>query len=208
MSMVETHCNDDIPVTRIRDTYNHLYGQGYADSGSCYVLADLLLARVGVTPPVLDVGCGHCPFLKVVQERTSLDPRSLFGVDIADAALRENVGRFQLTQACATHLPFADKAFSVCYSADMLEHLPEQHVGLVLREMARVTSRFIALGVCCREALTLDEYGQQVHLTVRPAAWWEKRIAALGRLVVAQVPDDVHGFYVVEVYSNGHTSTV
>lgn len=203
MPTVELPCDRQIPSTRLRDTYNYLYGKGYADSGSCYVLADLLLDRVGVAPPILDVGCGHCPFLQAVQGRLGLE--SLFGVDIADVVLRENVHRFRLAQASATHLPFASKTFRACYSADMLEHLPEHDVELALLEMARVTSGVLALGVSCREAYTLDEYGEQVHLTVRPADWWRERIAGLGRLLVAQVPDDVHGFFIVEVPAHGHS---
>jgi ubiquinone/menaquinone biosynthesis C-methylase UbiE len=197
MAVAEISCDHHVSPRRLRDTYNFLYDKGYADSGSCYVLADLLLERAGLAPPVLDVGCGHCPFLKVARERTGL--RALFGVDISDVVLRENTGEFRLAQASAARLPFGDKMFRVCYSADMIEHLPEGDAIQALREMARVTSGVLAVGASCRKAYTLDEHGQQVHLTVRPADWWQQRIAELGKLLVAHFSDDLHGFFIAEV---------
>lgn len=189
----------DEGALHLRNTYNHLYRKGYADSGSCYVLAELLLRRVDVRGPVLDVGCGHCPFLKTVQQARSLAASDLFGVDISDVVLRENVGSYPLVQASAVRLPFGDRQFRVCYSADMIEHLPQAHALGALREMARVTRGHLALGVCCREAYTLDEYGQQVHLTVQPPEWWQSQLSELGQIKVAEIPDDIHGFYILEV---------
>lgn len=199
MSTVDTCGLNGPTAVKLRETYNYLYRKGYADSGSCYVLADLLLEHVSLRPPVLDVGCGHCPFLKVVQERMGFNREDLYGVDISEVVLAENADLFMLTHASAMDLPFADDWFAAVYSADTLEHLPEPDVERALDEMHRVCHGHLAVGVCCREALTLDEHGVQVHLTVRSTDWWRKKVSAYGRIRVAEIPDPIHAFFIVEV---------
>lgn len=60
---------------------------------------------------------------------------------------------------------------------DVLEHVPEPDVPATIADVFGFARRFVFLAVCCREASKLLLDGRNAHLTVRPAGWWEWRIA-------------------------------
>ncbi len=64
---------------------------------------------------------------------------------------------------------------------DVLEHLPENLVTVVLAEIFGYAERFVLLGIATREATKVLPDGRNAHLTVRPETWWRERIAPLER---------------------------
>lgn len=63
--------------------------------------------------------------------------------------------------------------------SDVLEHVPERHVDAVIAELFGYATRFVFASVCCRPAKKRFP-GTQVnlHVTVRPFAWWEQKLRA------------------------------
>jgi|GEM_PF-740745 len=77
----------------------------------------------------------------------------------------------------AISLAFVQERFDVFASVDVLEHLTENDVRLVLREAARLADE-VFISVSTRPSGLLGPNGENLHLTVRPTDWW---LAELGR---------------------------
>ncbi|MEW6304181.1 MAG: glycosyltransferase family 29 protein [Verrucomicrobiota bacterium] len=75
----------------------------------------------------------------------------------------------------ALGLPFLKEHFDLFVSVDVLEHLTENDIRLVLREAARTCGE-IFLAVSTRPSGLLGPRGENLHLTVRPAEWWEQQV--------------------------------
>ena len=59
---------------------------------------------------------------------------------------------------------------------DVLEHVPEEEVVLVLARIFSRAKRFVFLTVCTREAKKKLPDGRNAHLTIRPEDWWRERV--------------------------------
>ena len=75
----------------------------------------------------------------------------------------------------ALGLPLVKDRFDLFVSADVLEHLTENDIRLVLREAARLCSG-IFLAVSTRPSGLLGPNGENLHLTVRPPEWWVQQV--------------------------------
>lgn len=79
--------------------------------------------------------------------------------------------------------PPIDYRFDVVTCADVMEHVPEEHVDEVLADMAmycKSDGRMI-LAISGNEAFKKFSDGENVHCTVKPIDWWEEKIAAHNR---------------------------
>jgi ubiquinone/menaquinone biosynthesis C-methylase UbiE len=102
----------------------------------------LLMSRVVLRAPVLDVGCGDGHFAA-----TAYPHRLEVGVDVrAGRSAKDRVSRaclpaayHALLTADAIALPFADGAFRTVLSNSVLEHVPE--IDRALSEIGRVAAR-------------------------------------------------------------------
>jgi hypothetical protein len=74
-----------------------------------------------------------------------------------------------------------DRTFDGVTCVDVLEHVPERLVEEVLAEIFDYATRFVLLTVCCRPAKKSFPDGTNMHVTVRPFAWWWERIDAAKR---------------------------
>ena len=112
---------------------------------------------------VLDVGGGPGYFRTRSRARGS----SYFALD-ADVGELSGLGEIapRTVIGSGMQLPFADETFDVCYSSNVLEHVPDP--WLMADEMVRVTKRG-------RDRLPL------LHRLVRPLGWPRDRALALPR---------------------------
>jgi hypothetical protein len=62
---------------------------------------------------------------------------------------------------------------------DCLEHIPENELDAVIADLAGYSRLWCFISVCCRPAKAnkalLD--GANVHVTIRPPIWWQRRLA-------------------------------
>jgi len=113
---------------------------------------------------VLDVGCGTGQCVAFLRER-GLDA---WGTDFSEDAFNNSIVQdFQII-APANELPFADKSFDVVVSSDFFEHIKEEEIDAVYREMLRVGKKVYAR-ICFKEE-------PPYHLTVKPKEWWSERL--------------------------------
>ena len=69
------------------------------------------------------------------------------------------------------HRPIEDKAYDLSFSIAFLEHIPEDKLNGVIKELARVSKRGL-------HAPSFDPQGANddpTHTTMRSAEWWEER---------------------------------
>lgn len=105
-------------------------------------------------------------------------------VDIAANCLNANIenlialsfGRLQFIKACLWSLPQRLSKADWIYCCDVLEHLPEEYIDVVLSQMAKRTQKGGFLQIYLQEDLFGTLINDKLHLTVRPMNWWLKKI--------------------------------
>lgn len=68
--------------------------------------------------------------------------------------------------------------------SDVLEHVPEKLVDALIQELFQYGDKFVWASVCCRPAKKLFPDGKNLHVTIRPFAWWQAKMvkASQGKL--------------------------
>ncbi len=148
--------------------YGGYAGQGFADFPNHNVIAKKILAYKPAS--VLELGCARGYVTKRIQ----------------DAGIRANgleISRHcWLTRACdgiickdftQTPWPYKDHEFDLVFSQAVLEHVPENLLPAVIREMSRVAKRCvhgIDFGVG-------DDGFDRTHVTLRGKIWWDAAFA-------------------------------
>lgn len=116
-----------------------------------------------------DWGCGT----GVVGEALAKQGHPVTLVDIAQNAYR---GSLPFVVASLWDLPESLEATDHGYCADVMEHVPPEHVDATIEQIAKRTrvSAFFQI------ALFEDHFGEQIgetlHLSVFPPAWWRVRL--------------------------------
>lgn len=131
--------------------------------------------------PALDVGCG----VGFVVEALSQPEFGMecWGCDVSRVALEQAAARLEanfhgdprrLRQVEDGRLPFEDGQFGLVTCFDMLEHLDEPDARAMRDELRRVVAPggTLLVSVSCRKAGSEDQFGENLHRTVRPASWW------------------------------------
>lgn len=127
---------------------------------------------LGMTPgeSVIDYGCGPGR----ATAKFNAMGFNVLGVDHAHNCLDDDV-RVPLTVACLWDLPILASDWAFC--CDVMEHIPEEKVELVL-EAIRVRTRkgaFFQIATF-NDGFGLQLVGKPLHLTVKPADWWREKL--------------------------------
>jgi SAM-dependent methyltransferase len=137
--------------------------------------------------PALDVGCGVGFVVEALSqpEFGFSSSGGAWGCDVSRVALGHAAERLaaswhadesRLRLVEDGRLPFEDGQFGLVTCFDMLEHLDEADVPAMRDELRRVVAAggTLLASVSCRRAGSEDQFGENLHRTVRPAAWWEE----------------------------------
>ena len=100
------------------------------------------------TQTILDIGCGNGWFTNYANTT-----HNLVGIDRSRAALRHV--KTTCCQADAGDLPFLSESFDLLVSMEMLEHLPFESYLRTIKEIARVTRKYVLITVPYKERLNL-----------------------------------------------------
>lgn len=104
-------------------------------------IVSFINARKNTIRNVLEIGSGSYGLAHY------LDHKRVIGVDISfPLPLSPDIVP---VVASATQLPFADNAFDIVVSSDMMEHLDEATRKPAVQELARVASRYVIIGFPC-----------------------------------------------------------
>jgi SAM-dependent methyltransferase len=99
---------------------------------------EFLAANIPLMGRILDVGCGNGIFTY----RFAMRGASVVGLDFSSRLLSDNP-HDRLICGDATVLPFSDGTFDLSFEANVLHHVADR--GAVIREMARVSRKYVAV---------------------------------------------------------------
>ena len=138
-----------------------------------------VIERTGVPfTKALDVGCGTGEGI-----RWALDHgKDVYGIDFADA--REAWKQYNVEDRCqiahAQNIPYPDDTFDLVCCFDVLEHIPEEDIPLVLKEIRRVGNLAYILAICL--VVEAHPVGNRVisHITIKDIDWWIQKMHEAG----------------------------
>jgi len=139
---------------------------------------------------VLDVGCGVGLSLLGFIIRKKIAK----GTELCKYCLNNFLFPFVASgivkEARAQKLPYPDNSFDMVFCVDVLEHIPEGDVTLVLSELHRVSSKYIFLGISMAKDIGMEKLGidLQLHETVQDKKWWGERCETAGMKFVQELP--------------------
>lgn len=141
-------------------------------SGDLDRTAEQIASTCGVGR-TLDIGSGE-GLLVASLLRRGVDAH---GIDVSELATERSNKRMpgRFTHGSVLALPFADASFQTVVSTNCMEHLAPEDVPKALKEIHRVTRRYVFLQL----ATTPDRDGHW-HLTVEGRAWWEAKCFEAG----------------------------
>lgn len=99
---------------------------------------------------IADIGCGNGIISNLLAARYDVT-----AVDISPAAL--SFVTTKKVRASALDLPFDDHSFDLALSSEMLEHLNSQDLHQAIRELKRISRRWILITVPHREQLAASD---------------------------------------------------
>lgn len=151
--------------------------------------------RAGQT--VIDFGCGTARVTKIFLAKGL----NVTLVDISPYALDEEIrnmlilfsNQVHFIQACLWQLPKELKSAYWIYCCDVLEHIPEDHLDIVLRHIDDRMRFGGYFSICLTPDLTGKRLGEPLHLTVKSKSWWEKKLAKYFHITGEDlVADDIY----------------
>mmetsp|Transcript_16699 Transcript_16699/g.21722 ORF Transcript_16699/g.21722 Transcript_16699/m.21722 type:complete len:237 (+) Transcript_16699:1919-2629(+) len=138
---------------------------------------------------IISLGCS----LAVGVEKLADLGFDAYGVDVSAESIREALAMHRgkrcsnppcLSVASLTNLhQFDDNFFSSGLSSDVLEHIHPDDVDAVILEISRIVQHRLFLRIAIipeKRKMHLNGKPVQLHLTVKPTAWWVNKFSQLG----------------------------
>jgi len=142
----------------------------YADFPVHYKTTEIILKRKPEN--VLDVGGARGCIVKHLEDRGI----KATCMEISEHCLHTRAtDSFVLHDATEAPWPFRDKEFDLAVSIAFLEHIPEDKIDTVIREMARVSKRGLHGISFVSEPWDLDK----THINLHPKSWWEEKFKSI-----------------------------
>ena len=119
---------------------------------------------------LLDVGCG----LGSVVNKLRYEGIEAYGIDFAEV-LKTIWNKPYFTVGDARTLPYPNDAFDIVFSSDFFEHIDEEDIDRVAKEMKRVGKKVITF-VADDLGRELNDKQKEVHVTHKPLDWWNEKL--------------------------------
>jgi hypothetical protein len=165
----------DAPIaTKERDKYEAIWQLDEyrkVSPGLRYVDEALEALKMEPGASIADFGCGTGRCAKWFAERGFVAT----GVDIAGNCLEESVTFVQAALWDADALPPVDYGFTT----DVMEHIPPDQVDATLAAIHRACAKGCYFNIDTIPDSFGVFIGRTLHMTVKPAEWWEAKLRAL-----------------------------
>jgi len=163
-----------------KDFYNKDYFEGKNQIAyDSYARADGLLNTFATwtnelfkPESVLDVGCAYGFVVKRFQELGV--PAT--GVEYSPYAVSRAVTQEIIEGDVRDLSKFKDNSFDLVIGTELLEHIPEDDLFKAVKELHRVTKRWVFLLICTAGSDHIESRGGKgdpSHITMKPRWWWE-----------------------------------
>lgn len=135
---------------------------------------------------VLDAGSGEGTVVRRFLDQN----KKANGIELSKRAIDENcsdlVQEGIIKNGSLTKLPFEDDSFDLVFSSEVMEHLTAEEAELAVKELVRVSKRYLFLSISLRPSSNFNKY----HLTLRPRSWWEKLFLDAGTTTMPGIIDE------------------
>lgn len=164
-----------------KEAYNRLYfdggrgkvggysHEGYRDFPVHWITAEKIMEKKPES--VLEIGCARGYVLKKLEDQGV----RCKGLEISEHCYQtrviDDIDVFDITEGI---WPMKDLSFDLAFSCAVLEHIPEDKVAFVLKELGRTCKRGLH-GVDFGEH---DDGFDKTHCTLRSKEWWQARMPA------------------------------
>lgn len=152
---------------------------------------------------IIDMGCGTGRAAALLNK---LEGMSVILIDHARNCLDDDVKteldhRFQ--KACLWKLPSYIDPAEYIFCCDVMEHIPEERVDMVLRNIA---ARCLIGGIfkisTVKDSMGQAIVGEPLHLTIKPAKWWVEKISQFFTIREKEISDKEVSFVVDVINQN------
>lgn len=176
--------------------YNQVFqDEGYRSLGGCMGLRFLPDVCAGLNfKSVLDVGCGPgwsvTEFLRRKYIARGIEPSDY----LYQHELRVLAGLDIVKKGRADDIPVPAESFDLVFCTDVMEHIPEENIEKCIKEMIRVSKKYIFCTISYQKAVCFPKLG--LHVTVKTKDWWDKQFMKyrLKRQTLRDVKFDYHLF--------------
>ena len=144
-----------------------------------YAVAEKLLKSCGKVKLVADIGCGRGIFFDKLQKKGL----QVIGMDPSMVIVNLRKSPF-IVQGTCDSIPFANNLFDVVFCLDVLEHIPEKLISDSLRELYRISKRYLIISAASHEDVVEN---LKVHISVKPYQEWEKIISKYFKITASEM---------------------
>ena len=147
---------------------------GYAWLDGYTTIADALIKHFKPIK-VLETGCAKGFLTRALRNRGI----ETYGIDISQYAIEnaDPLSKPYLTLGSILELPYKDNEFDLITCYDVLEHLDEREVVIAIKEICRVSSKFITMKC---PFVVYDWDKDKSHIGIKPKEDWIKLFAKNG----------------------------
>tara|TARA_R110000824_G_scaffold120382_3_gene275631 strand:- start:17491 stop:17997 length:507 start_codon:yes stop_codon:yes gene_type:complete len=148
---------------------------------------------------VCDLGCGHAQLSFIFP--------AYVGVDVSTTIIERNemIGRGRYCRRSLDDLGplLKQEEFDLAICCDVMEHIPEWKVPVVLREISKLSAKRFAFGISCRDSEYRDKDGGTLHPTVWEPDKWRRAVGVYFETIREEenVEDD---FLMLEAIGKGN----
>lgn len=151
------------------------YKEPYRDFPINYNIYNYIMALKPES--VLELGCARGYILKRIEDSNPQKPVKTTGLDVSRhcylTRVSNNISTWDITH---TPWPIADKSVDLAYSISVLEHIPEQYIPAVVKELERTCKRSI-------HAVNPDPTDDKTRVTIRDLKWWNNALGENNRVI-------------------------
>ena len=144
-----------------------------------YAVAEKLLKSCGKVKLVADIGCGRGIFFDKLQKKGL----QVIGMDPSMVIVNSRKSPF-IVQGTCDNTPFANDLFDVVFCLDVLEHIPEKLISDSLRELYRISKKYLIISAASHEDIVEN---LKVHVSVKPYPEWEKIISKHFKIITSEM---------------------
>lgn len=171
------------------DLYERLYEFGYQNEKNIGIShVDHIIENYNFNS-ILDIGCAQGKAVEAYQHKNIKS----YGIDVAGNAIKDCKKRkLKCITASVTKIPFKDNNFEAVVTTDVLEHLQEKDVDIAIKEICRVTKKYIFARIAKTVEAEKDwlrmikertgKYNNidNLHLTIKPINYWKQKFIEIG----------------------------
>jgi len=165
-----------VDIQNLKPKYDEVYGTldyGPIHTARGFMGAQDMIPRTQAGDKVLCVGSGN----SYEAVYFTLRDRNTYALDYHHPKVKTLRGKQVYGQGQA--IPFKDETFDLVFSAECLEHIPENEVDQFLSELYRVGSKEYYFTIAER-----DDPPYHTHLCLHGIEWWMDKLESLGYRVI------------------------